>query len=197
MPAPATGANTPRSGRPGAPAPARRQCSPGIGQSLPAVARPVASQTAPSPGPRCAALAATAPRHAPPSARSPRIPSHWPAPAAPHRHCRGGAETAAAATPFGHREPRCARASRRANSHLTASTCAPSRASSPVPWLFAAGPSLLLRAAASPPRPKGSEQPSPEPSAPEMAPLLCLYRPAWLAPRGGPVFVSPLDQFSL
>jgi hypothetical protein len=30
-----------------------------------------------------------------------------------------------------------------------------------------------------------------------MACLLCLCRPAWLAPRGGPVFVSPPDQFSL
>ena len=48
-----------------------------------------------------------------------------------------------------------------------------------------------------PPHPAASALPSPQPSAPEMAPLLAPFRPAWLAPRGGPVFVSPPDQFSL
>jgi len=83
-----------------------------------------------------------------------------------HRHCRSGPETAAAGT------------------------CAPSRASSPVPWPFAADPSLLPKVAESPPRPEGSAQLSPEPSAPEMAPRRCPCRPAWLAQRGGPVVVS-------
>ena len=97
----------------------------------------------------------------------------------------------------GRREPRCGRACRRAASRPAADTCAPSRASSPVPWQCAAGPSLLPKAAASPPHPEGSAPPSPQPSAPEMAPLRWPCRPAWLAPRGGPVFVSPPDQFSL
>ncbi|MEO1211533.1 MAG: hypothetical protein AAFX78_18640, partial [Cyanobacteria bacterium J06638_20] len=43
----------------------------------------------------------------------------------------------------------------------------------------------------------GSAPPSPEPSAPEMAPLHGPRCARWLVPPGGPVFVSPPDQFSL
>ena len=39
--------------------------------------------------------------------------------------------------------------------------------------------------------------PSPEPSAPEVAPRLAPCSPCCCAPRGGPVFVSPPVQFSL
>jgi hypothetical protein len=64
-------------------------------------------------------------------------------------------------------------------------------------WPSDVGPNPLSRAVAWPPHPQASALPSPEPSAPEMALLHTPCRLGCHAPRGGPVFISPPDQFSL
>ena len=188
-PVSAAATSSPTSAPPGASALARCRSSPGTDQRQPAADGPLGSQTSPPPMQRCAAPTATARPYAPPCAGSPDSPSRWPAPAALRRHCRGGSGTATAATPIGHREPCCRTASRRAANSLAASSFAPSRASSTSPWQCAAGPSLLLRAVASLPHPKGLHCRPHTHRLQRWRPSAPLDGPVWLAPRGGPVFV--------